>query len=178
VGGYDLVANTTQPYSYVNVALTTPLTFSSIFSVSATFNDLLGGSAAGSPRIELDQGMADFFNIYLGPPPSFAADVAGLNGYSGVNLDNAGGNTGHQNAGTYLPLSDWQALYGAYQITDVAFVLERNSNVDQHLTLTGLTVNGVNLLPAAAVPEPITLSLFGAGVAGAFAMRRRKAKKA
>jgi hypothetical protein len=31
---------------------------------------------------------------------------------------------------------------------------------------------------AAAVPEPITLSLFGAGFAGAVAMRRRRARKA
>ncbi len=31
-------------------------------------------------------------------------------------------------------------------------------------------------LPSAAVPEPITLSLFGAGLAGAAAMRRRKKK--
>jgi hypothetical protein len=28
------------------------------------------------------------------------------------------------------------------------------------------------------VPEPVTLSLFGAGLAGAAALRRRKAKKA
>jgi hypothetical protein len=28
------------------------------------------------------------------------------------------------------------------------------------------------------VPEPLTLSVFGAGLAGAVAMRRRKAKKA
>jgi hypothetical protein len=32
--------------------------------------------------------------------------------------------------------------------------------------------------PPPAVPEPLTLSLFGAGVAGVAAMRRRKAKKA
>lgn len=39
-------------------------------------------------------------------------------------------------------------------------------------------VCGTNHLDATAIPEPVTLSLFGAGLAGAAAIRRRKAKKA
>jgi PEP-CTERM motif len=39
-------------------------------------------------------------------------------------------------------------------------------------------VCGTNNLDATAIPEPVTLSLFGAGLAGAAAIRRRKAKKA
>jgi hypothetical protein len=35
-----------------------------------------------------------------------------------------------------------------------------------------------SITPASAVPEPLTLSLFGAGVAGAAALRRRKSRKA
>jgi hypothetical protein len=48
-----------------------------------------------------------------------------------------------------------------------------------HPSATVITINGgggnVDMIP---VPEPLTLSVFGAGLAGAVAMRRRKAKKA
>jgi hypothetical protein len=39
-------------------------------------------------------------------------------------------------------------------------------------------ISGDNFIKANAVPEPLTLSLFGAGLAGAAAFGRRKAKKA
>jgi hypothetical protein len=43
---------------------------------------------------------------------------------------------------------------------------------------TDFQVCGSNNASAMLIPEPVTLSLFGAGLAGAAALRRRKAKKA
>jgi len=179
-GGYDLFVDSTHPYGYVNANLSSAITFGSVNSLTATFSDILGGAAAGSPSIELDVTGAPsgYFRVYIGPPPSFATDVTGLNAFSGAELDNASANTGSGPGNTYSPLADWQGLYGVNSLTDVAFLLENNSGVDQHLTLTGLTLNGVDLLAATAVPEPITLSLFSAGLAGAAALRRRKKRMA
>jgi hypothetical protein len=42
----------------------------------------------------------------------------------------------------------------------------------------GFTIGVDGIAPPSGVPEPITLSIFGAGLAGAAAMRRRKAKSA
>jgi len=56
------------------------------------------------------------------------------------------------------------------------FTLSLYNNISNIL----ISTNQITVIAGrgAPVPEPITLSLFGAGVAGAFAMRRRKARKA
>ena len=69
-----------------------------------------------------------------------------------------------------------------YTIENVAFVANGNEN----LTFTSNDTDGSPYGPvigdvsvtAAAVPEPFTLSLFGAGLAGAAALRRRRKAKA
>ena len=55
----------------------------------------------------------------------------------------------------------------AFTITDLG--LSGNANI-------GSTLFGFQVSRATAVPEPFTLSLFGAGLAGAIATRRRKKK--
>jgi hypothetical protein len=53
-----------------------------------------------------------------------------------------------------------------------------SANTTDCATATGWQVCGTNHATLNVIPEPITLSLFGAGLAGAAAIRRRKVKKA
>lgn len=62
---------------------------------------------------------------------------------------------------TYLP-------FGNAPVTEVKFF--NDGSAAQWWLVDNINYND----PLSAVPEPITLSLFGAGVAGAVAMRRRK----
>jgi hypothetical protein len=76
----------------------------------------------------------------------------------------------------------------AYESTEVAsyfpslFELDGTYDVDPMITITSASLilgdGAIGDLPPIATPEPLTLSLFGAGLAGAAALRRRKAKKA
>ena len=61
-------------------------------------------------------------------------------------------------------------------LADAAYQGSANT---QHCSLSqGWQVCGTNHATFEVIPEPITLSLFGAGLAGAAVLRRRKAKKA
>jgi hypothetical protein len=63
-------------------------------------------------------------------------------------------------------------------------LIDGGTDYDSYFTFAGATFSAGaspppnNPPPATGVPEPLTVSLFGAGLVGAFAARRRKAKKA
>jgi fibro-slime domain-containing protein len=78
---------------------------------------------------------------------------------------------------------------GVHGFVDVPFDVTTGLNIgvntvdvffaDRHVTGSELAFNAdVAINPTASVPEPFTLSLFGAGLAGAVAMRRRNKAKA
>jgi len=71
------------------------------------------------------------------------------------------------------------AVGGFFGVPNAGFSLTGFDAKIQVLTtdpnaLLGTLIGADSIPPAPAVPEPITLSLFGAGLAGAFAIRRRK----
>ena len=57
---------------------------------------------------------------------------------------------------------------------DIVYSGQANSGSND----TDFGVTGSNTAKANIVPEPLTISLFGAGLVGAAALRRRKSKKA
>lgn len=92
---------------------------------------------------------------------------------------NANGGIGPLNPGNAYYQTDLQAFNAASPFVN-AFTLASATLVDFYIVDDFLADNsgGISLdVSANDVPEPLTLSLFGAGVAGAAALRRRKAKK-
>jgi hypothetical protein len=99
---------------------------------------------------------------------------------NGVSTSN--GMTNCSGPSNYAPFSAWTTfnpITSGFVIGDntLDFIVENYGQESGNPT--GLRVNA-NLVPGVTdtnVPEPVTISLFGAGVAGAAAMRRRKSKR-
>ena len=102
-----------------------------------------------------------------------ASDVTNFNSASTdqVYLDIIGGAA----ANAFVKDSITNSFVIANGPADTSYQGSANSHCFQSSTWN---VCGTNHLDAVAIPEPVTLSLFGAGLAGAAALRRRKAKKA
>jgi hypothetical protein len=163
-------------YSGVDVTLSTPIAFSSISSLSASFTDNTGGADGGSPRFELDASNNDFFLVYLGTPPNFSDSdpVAFTTAFSGTNLNNGTNNSAIGNGNTFVTLASLEAAFGADMITDISLITDGGwaTNGAQSLTLKGIDLNGEDLL--AATPLPATLPLFAGGLAFVGYLTRRK----
>jgi hypothetical protein len=105
----------------------------------------------------------------------------GVNNPAGVTwADNApfGDVTGGISSGTALSLSDLATGGVSNAAFASAFLVDVSSAVIAGSAATSSGAVQIKYTFSESVPEPITLSIFGAGLAGAAALRRRKKKAA
>jgi len=179
------LTSTAGTYSDVEIHITSPLLLSELTSLTATFNDVTGGYNAGSPRLAIglsNGGPEKYAFVYFGSGTGIGAnDEAGVNAFSGVNLVGLTDSSRYEftqllGGGThYGDYADFLAAGGTWTVEDIFFVLDVGA-VDE-LDLASVEVNGTTFgAQATGAPEPLTLSLMGAGLLGLGAARRKKAK--
>lgn len=167
-GPWNLTSVGFATYGGLDIALSSPITFSSLATVSVTFTDNSGGAGGGSPRLEISATNGDYFTVYLGTPPNFndSNPATFTAGFSGINLNNATNNSTFELTNTYQTLASLQAIYGADQINDVQLQVDGgwSANGTQDLTVTALGINGTSYTTSAALPAPGPIA--GAGIPG------------
>jgi hypothetical protein len=194
-GNFDIISNTTLAtqvggLEYETVPADT-LTLAGLTNLSAVYNMVSGPFEAGSPRFTLFDDTFHSAYIYWGTPTgggSFANPFAnGVFGSTGNLADllsadirvYSNGFNGQNTPNTGETFNQFVLDNGSAFISFITLDLDAGFYaVPQELLVSSFTVNSEVDVAAATtpVPEPITLSLFGAGLAGAVAMRRRKKK--
>jgi len=156
--------------------------FSELLSLSVSFESLAGGGGLGSPRLrvllDVDNsgtitGADRSLTVHLGGAPDYVDTSAELNAFSGVNLLN-------NDAGRF----DTAAFAGGSPFTTYATTLALVGNLDilrlgvvaDNYAGRAFRLDSINT-DVAAVPEPVSLSLLGGGLA-AMVARRRFSKRA
>lgn len=180
-GPWDLVASydpitSTGVFSGVEVTLSTPIQFSSLATLSATFTDILGGYAAGSPRFNLFATSGDYFFVYPSHDLGAMTDSTTFtSSFSGVNLNNSDQNSQFHLGSNYVTLATLESFYSTDLISVIDFIIDASSGNPQHLTLNSITINGTTF-SASTTPLPAALPLFatGLGALGLLGWRRKR----
>ena len=162
------------------------------FSSTSTLTPVAGGGFTGkftslSYTLWGDQGGACTFSISgaacggSGTQLQLATGTLSNIGLNSVNINSGGIPAANVNVDIDLGANAGLFFVNPSDLTGFLFetAFTNTPGVVGHPSSTLITINGgggnVDMIP---VPEPVTLSVFGAGLAGAVAMRRRKAKKA
>jgi hypothetical protein len=152
---------------------------------------LLGGGG-GSPHFTLFDDAFNTAYIYFGTPvgggtfsnPNANNTFASTGNYASLSSSDirvySNGFGGDNNPNTGVTFQDFVTDVGLTDISFITLDLDSGSFTSaQEMLVSSFTVNNEvdTASPSPAVPEPLTLSMFGAGLAGLAAMRRRKNAK-
>ncbi len=134
-----------------------------------------------------DQGGACTFSLSgadcsgSGTQLALATGTLSSQGLNSVTINNGGVPAANVNVDITLGADAGSFFVNPSILTGLNFVtgFTNNTDVISHPDATHITINGGGgNVTLTKVPEPVTLSIFGAGLVGAAALRRRKAKKA
>ena len=179
-GPWNLTSVGFSTFGGLDIALSSPITFSSLNTISVGFTDNAGGAGGGSPRLEVSATNGDFFTVYLGTPPNFSdsSTSAFTTSFSGLNLNNSSTDSTFQLSNTLQTLASLEASFGADLINDVQLQVDGgwSANGTQDITVSSLDINGTNFTTS-ATPLPSTWLMLIAGFAGFGFLAYRGTKK-
>ena len=188
-GNFDLKSSTTGLVGASGLQFTPSgtLAVSGLTALSAVYDMTAGTFTGGAPRFTLFDGSNNAAYIYWGTPtgggsfsnPNPNGVFASTGNYADLSSPDvrvySNGFGGDNNPNTGVTFSTFEGLVGSTDISNIFLDLDAGFAGNQELLVSSFTVNN-SVDTASPVPEPLTLSLFGAGFAGLVAMRRKKAK--
>lgn len=191
-GNFDLISNTNPNTGAggleFEVSPTNTLTLADLTQLSAEYDMVSGAFEAGAPRFTLFDDSLNAAYIYFGTPtgggsftnPNPNGTFANTGNYASLSSSDirvySNGFGGDNRPNTGVTFQQFVSGYGSTDISYITLDLDSGSfDPAQEMLVSSFTVNNeTDVAPQTAVPEPFTLSLFGAGLAGAAALRRRK----